>query len=487
MQETAMEKPILRRIRRNDRETPFFGVLPPSLMNAFVKSHRLVHEDVLVTLAKDVFSDGRVDIGPHEVISVIRNVIEARHPNFSTGYDDDASLTDINKPRYVYAKLKEWGWLNERGRGKDTRVEFQPNARLLLNFLIDMRDGMTKSWGGAVLTIETLLKAAEDDPKYKFEGIRTASQNARNFLHHLRSMSSMLAEIEREIIDARDPVSMVGSFFEAFVGKHLIADYAKLQSKTNPFHYRDNIILQCERILRNVDLLDALGDAYKDDDRAISREEGISMINKEIGLIVSAFENVDDTLDMISQAGIRIEERFVNMMRLRDRYDDDRVEDLIGFMRVMLTSGDLLEKATIVTDMPVPGKVLAAERNLRTREAKQRTRQRIVRRPPSAETLEYIRRNALYRDLVEVDETRVLEFLDRRMKGKKSASLDDMRPQDFKEAFTVWYLAKVFVSQGEKPLGGRYRFKFLDSRSVNDWLDLTNIEVERMHVVGKGE
>jgi len=478
---------FVRRMMKSDRETPFFGSLPPSLMHAFVGSNRVLHEEVLVSLVTDLYSDGAGSASHAEVLQAIRNVISRRQfaPGEEPVVEGDA---DATSEYTVYGALSRADWFVETRRGGRRYVDIQPNARILLNFLIDMRNGMTSSWGGEVLKVLTLLETAERDPEERSENIRSAARSSTNFMHHLRSMTSMLAEIERDVLTRTESRHMVKAIFETFVGKYLIEDYSRLKSRTNPFHYRDRIVT-CARGIRSDDgLMERLGAAYMTEGRVHHVADGIETVRRELETVVSVFTGMDDTVRVVDEASHRLERKFINMIRFRDRYDDARIDNVISLLSALARDGRPGDEVIPVSmSLPRDMETMAPDRARRERTRVTRPRQVVEEEREDPAFLRYMQELMEFQAIVDVTDKDALDFLDRRMEGRTVAGLGDFEVATLEEALVFSQLQRVFARNDDRL--GRYRCRPLETMAGNEWMSITDLEItdaeaSRLELVG---
>jgi len=219
----------------SELKSRIFGALPPDLFRVFSGPARWFYADLLEQIDRTVFGDFPTVISRHEMTSAIRDFIDRR--GYEVQLEDDATGQSSSelKARIAYRRLLDTGWLTEFRDRYRRVVDMNANARLVLTTLLEIKAGRTRSYGGEVLQVLLQLEGADKDPEHRSEAIRNASKSARSFMHHLRSISGAVRQIEEELVGQTDMRTLFRKFFEDFVEHFLIADFKQLKSTTNPF------------------------------------------------------------------------------------------------------------------------------------------------------------------------------------------------------------------------------------------------------------
>lgn len=483
-QTSPTDSPLVRRMRAADRETPLFGSLPPNLMKVFASTYRVVNEDILTSLVEDLLRDGVGPVGYNRAIAAIREVIEDKHPDLDVQQEADGP--QVERCYQLYNGLSAAGWFVERGIGSGRTVDFNPNARLLLNGLMDIKRGLTRSWGGEVLTVLTLIETAIANPGERSEAVRSAHRASRNFQHHLRTLTSHLTEIETRILESADLSAMIGGFFEHFVGRYLIEDYARLKSRTNPFRFREGIVEKATSLREDPVLMEALAQAYHAQGRSESVRKGFETIHRELTEVVEVFSRIDEAVEAVEGASQRLERKFMNMIRYRDRYDDASLDGIVSFARAFLADP---RPHDAVIDVPlavgVDAKVPVPDKEAITRARRKRSERPVIDvAGPDPAFERYVAELRAYQELVRVTPRQAADYLDRAMPDADgSVRVEDLPIASLEDALVISQLRRL-AADGDGIVGGRFRVEDAGGVSDTEWITLEGLAVRAIGVDG---
>jgi hypothetical protein len=324
------------------------------------------------------------------------------------------------------------------------------------------------------------LEGADKDPESRSEAIRNAARSARSFLHHLRSISSAVRQIEEELVGQTDMRTLFRKFFDDFVEQFLISDFKRLKSTTNPFRFRRRIIDTAEKILANELRMVALADAYVREGRGDQADDAYGMITQELRAAISVFEGIGDYLDVIEGTNQRLERRISNTVRFMDRIAETRTERVIEAMaRVGSLGGEESMELDLphhlLADEPVTGREDLYQHK-RAREAIKP--QKIRRRPADPAFLAY--RSALdaYRMRTTVTAAKMASYLDAAF-GEKTEAVAGELPLASLDDFFVFERLRTLQQIGGGALAGRFEIEFLDDLFESEWISCPNFRVRR--------
>ncbi|MHA6347507.1 Wadjet anti-phage system protein JetA family protein [Roseivivax sp. CAU 1761] len=302
-----------------------FGDLHPDAFKLFAGGSRHFYARLLEHLSEELFESA--GLSPRgQVIDAIKEFCR-RH----TDLDPDAK-TDLGvRANAAYARLLETGWLLEQRTGFQRFTDIDPTARLLLDFLLDVKLGRLRSYGGEVINVLALIESVERDPQARSEALRAAAKSSRGFLNHLRGLSAGMRKAEELIATRASFADLFESFFTDYVQKHLIADYKLLHTRANPFRFRVRILGIAQRILEDDFRISEIAEAYAREGKAADAVSARRLVIEDLRTVIQVFSGIDAYLEVIEDTNRRVETRIRNTIRFLDTMRE--------------TSTDLLEKA----------------------------------------------------------------------------------------------------------------------------------------------
>jgi hypothetical protein len=331
-----------------------------------------------------------------------------------------------NRAHIAYRRLIETGWLVEHRDRYRRVVDFDGHARIILQLLLDIKAGRTRSYGGEVLGVLSNLEAAQSDPQRKSEGVRNAAKSARSFMNHLRSVASAMRTIEQEISATTELAPLFRRFFDDFVSEHLVEDYKRLHTDANPFRFRVQILEVCEQMLGETLILDSLADGYVVEGRAASVTEGRATIEEELRTIARAFDALDEHLEIIDAVNRRIEVRVRNTVRHMERINDAHTEDVAAAMQVL---GRLAVTTVPPGPLPILHDAIPFGQAHLFQNARKRTppeRKPVKKTRPDPAFLAFHEALAGYRERMRITPDKVQAYLARAMQGRQEAHAADL-------------------------------------------------------------
>lgn len=461
---------------------PLFGHFPPYLFNLLSGKLRYYYADLLLFLHEEVLADTTRMVHKAACVDAIRIFIDTRYPDIDPtprNVPGQVNSADM-RPTQTYSRLLETGWLVEyRDRHRQV-IELHENARVLLDLILDIRAGKTRSYGGEVLQVLTLLQGAKSDPTDRSELIRNAAKSSKSFLRHLRTMSSMLRRIEEEILSQKTLTTLFGVFFDSFVQQHLISDYANLKTNTNPFRFRTQIIELCYDLIADDLLIDLLAEGYLREGRAKEIDQARSDVLSEIESIQRVFDNISSYLEVVEQSSARLERRVHNTIMNMDRFDAASTARVASAIRAIRDS-----QAPPDAEIQVPSGALdltgvAGPRSLfNRREPERSSSRRALVRPERNEQYEAMRRLlAEYRAKANVTPADVAAFLDRVMGDRDFIEAIDIPVNDL-ETFFIYERMRIVLRANMDGINERFLIRQLGGVCDNEWLATENFLVER--------
>ncbi|GJD93943.1 Wadjet anti-phage system protein JetA family protein [Methylobacterium iners] len=454
-----------------------FNHLPNDLFKPLASASRAFNAALLQHLQSKVFSTGIEPLRKTELLAAIAD--------FSAGWSQDEIADDETTPAdpverrsAIYRRLLDAGWLVERRERYVPVVEFDPDARLVIEELGRLGRGETRSYGGAVLEVLGSLESATANPSDRSEALVNAAKASRAFLSHLRSLAGAMRKIEDRILREEDQYAAFRLYFDEFVARHLVSDYRTLHTRFNPFRFRSGIVREAGRTLRDSLTIRALAEAGLREGRASTIELAERSVRADLAEIQSIFEGLDRHLDGVADIVARLERRIAAALRYIDHRDSDRIERTAAALRAIGAAGAALhslpQAPVSLFRAPVGGVHLYAPR---------------VRRPPiRAEPLPeitidpaieaFIAAKNAFRTRVAVTPDRVVRFIENKLGSASSIRGSQICVADVDEFIVFQRLREIDVLF-DGTLSARYHIARVGGRIENGWLDCPDFIVER--------
>ncbi len=302
----------------NDVRDTLFGEIHADAFQLFARGRAAFYAELLEYLAEDIFLDAGFT-PKKDVIEGIK--IFSRNQGES---DEDIGVLASR----TYTRLRETGWLIEQKQGFHRLTDFEPSARMLLDFLLDFKSGRLRSYGSEVIQVLSLIESADRDPENRSSALSGAAKSARGFLNHLRSLSAGMRKAEEAINALTDFTVLFETFFKSYVEKFLIEDYKTIHTKANPFRYRVRILELANAILEDDFKIDILSKAYVKEARAAGPQRAREMVIADLRRVLQVFDNIDPYLDIIEETNRRVEVRIRNTVRFLDQIEEANTETL---------------------------------------------------------------------------------------------------------------------------------------------------------------
>ena len=249
--------------------------------------------------------------------------------------DDPVPPDPAERRAAIYRRLVEAGWLVERRERYVPVVEFDPEARLLLEELSRLERGETRSYGGAVLEVLGGLEGALADPGNRSEALANAARAAAAFLAHVQGLAAGMRKVEERILREPDRAKTVRLFFEDFVERHLISDYRTLHTRFNPFRFRASVVGAAGRGLRDPLTVRALAEGLFREGRSPDIASAERAVRADLAQILSVFEGLDGHLDAVDAVVARLERRIGAALRYIDSPEPGRVERIAALLQAV--------------------------------------------------------------------------------------------------------------------------------------------------------
>lgn len=403
--------------------------------------------------------------------------------------DAEATSEAMARARYIYSRLIETGWLEETRFGLKVTVDMPAGAMRLAELLCLLREGVSEELGGLVSQIRATLEALKLSPRDNALALHKAARDAGAFGRYLRSVLSALREIDKQVLASESLEDRLRHYFEDFVERVLLKDYAAISTTSHPYRFRHQILASIDAIEESEHAVATIADVYVAAQLRADVEAARALAYDEFAQVRRVFDQIESAFERIKQHRGRLEARLRNTVRYAGRRGSaflQRSERLLLALD-RLVDREPLQLTGLYETMPA---AISPDRLARGRAPRAAVQGEDL--PILAPDPLWTFRQQLEQDYLErlnVRPAQVLRFLERRVSpgGSRPASLlwiDDL--DDFL-AFEALRLTAPAMGVGEiegaiatalsehfvvEPIPG--------SRVESDWLGCDDFEVRRL-------
>ncbi|MFD2428827.1 Wadjet anti-phage system protein JetA family protein [Sphingobium scionense] len=118
----------------------------------------------------------------------------------------------------------------------------------LAEFLCSLREGLSDQLGGLVIQVKNELEALQRNARENAPGLHKAARDAASFGRYLRSVLSALRDIDKRVVESDSVGRRLRHYFEDFVEKLLLQDYAAISTTSHPYRFRHRIFTALDAI-----------------------------------------------------------------------------------------------------------------------------------------------------------------------------------------------------------------------------------------------
>lgn len=242
------------------------------------------------------------------------------------------------------------GWLEESRYGLKVTVDMPPGAMRLAEFLCALREGLSEQLGGLVVQVKNELEALRVNARENALGLHKAAKDAASFGRYLRSVLSALREIDKKVLASETIGRRLRHYFEDFVEKVLLQDYAAITTTSHPYRYRHRIFDALDALEDSVTDVGAIAEAYVEARIAADPASGRELAYDDLHKVRRVFDQIEEAFGRIQQHRARLETRLRNTVRYAGRRSGSflrRSEPLLLQMDRLIANGQ--------GDVPIPG------------------------------------------------------------------------------------------------------------------------------------
>ncbi|PBB20380.1 Wadjet anti-phage system protein JetA family protein [Mesorhizobium sp. WSM4313] len=320
-----------------------FGQLNPDVFALFAGSNRFLYERILIGLYEGFYrsdlhfpSQGEVLhltyglLGEHaefwreDEAPVVLDQLAARRGrrirrrNLEAA-DPKATNEAMVRARHIYSRLIATGWLEESRYGLKVTVDMPAGAMRLAEFLCNLREGLTEQLGGLVIQVKNELEALQRNARENAPGLHKAARDAATFGRYLRSVLSALREIDKQVLQSDSVGRRLRHYFEDFVERILLQDYAAISTTSHPYRFRHHIFTALDSIEDSIADVGAIAEAYCEARLASDSIAARDMVYDDLHKVRRVFDQIEEAFERIQQHRSRLETRLRNTVRYAGR------------------------------------------------------------------------------------------------------------------------------------------------------------------------
>lgn len=323
-----------------------FGALDPDIFMLFSGENRRLYEEVLVKVYNGCFGSDLLFPTQNELVGIIYDILAERPELWreegalvtldeissgrrrrlrrrrQPGAHEEATGEAMARARHIYARLLQTGWLEENRYGLRVTVDMPAGAMRLAEFLCRLREGSTEQLGGLVVEVKNALEGVWASAKENALGLHKAARDAVGFGRYLRSVLSALREIDRHIMESESLEERLQHYFEDFVERVLLKDYATISTTSHPYRFRHRIFDVLQSLEDSPVDIESLAAAYHEARLAPDAAAARDLVFDDLDKIRRVFQRIDEAFRRIQQHRIQLEARLRNTVRYAGRRAD---------------------------------------------------------------------------------------------------------------------------------------------------------------------
>lgn len=461
-----------------------FDILPSDLFKPLASPTRVFYAELLLSLHTKTFALASEAPRRSDVLGEITAFLlrwERLNGAVSEGQDGEVPATSPeDRSRSFYQRLCDTGWLLEHKDGYIRRVDLDPDAGNLLHVLAGIERGETRTYGGAVVGVLSMLQSAGMNPSEFSENVKNALRGSHDFMQHMRTVSVSLRKIEERILRQDTLRAKFRHFFEDFVGRHLISDFKTLHTKDNPFRFRARIIHQAQSMSSNPLTTFALGEGYAREGRASTAAAGEQIVLGDLADIIRIFESTEGHLAAIDHTAARIEKRILTTARYMDRAGGQAETRIIEAMKAVAaaqagSSGISVKTPLLHRGLPIGPAHIPTPRREKTPISRSAVREKL----PDPAFDAYRIHKGEYARKTRVTFESMIGYLDRIMKDRIQVRGSEIAPTCLEE-FVPFQRLREIPTMFDGAVSRKYEITILKDRIANDWIECQDFVIKRV-------
>jgi hypothetical protein len=347
---------------------PLFANLNDHFFLPFSRRNRWFYEECLIRLYVRFYKDAPRYPRDSEVIADIYETLKSRPDLWSEeeGLEDlpelqvrgrrragrrssgagDSDLADAVRARAVrhYEYLIATGWLEEERFGIVKTVDMSPGALSMMETLHRIREGFSLQFSGTLVQLNLALKGIAEDPAVNALSLNQVRQNLESFVRHLRAIISDLKRIRAEMMEGEGQKARLKVFFDGFVKRLLLKDFAALHTTNHPYRYKNEILVAVRRLSADGHVVRLVAKTYAEHaepelmgrgsdwevEKQNALDEAAYRVVGDLNALVEILGHIDQMFERIRAFQSQLEERLRNMLRYKSRGRRDYAKRIDG-------------------------------------------------------------------------------------------------------------------------------------------------------------
>lgn len=463
-----------------------FGQLPESIFKPLAAPNRQLYSALLLYLYREVLGDMAGNLPTKRaLVQEISQYLEdwQKENALQEDSEDDLAKQDTDQRRFIiYRRLIDTGWLIEHRDGYRQLVDFNAEARLLLQEIDRIESGQAQNYGGTVIKVLSSLESALKDPESKSVGIANAAQDSAAFLQHIRTVAAAVRKMEETIIGQKSLHSIFESFFNDYVEKHLIRDINTLHTQNNPFRFKNKIVALIYELYGDDTKIRKLEEAYIREGRSPDQKRASDVLLRELGITRTVFENIDQNLRIIEDTNLRLQRRIANTVRYMDRIGYAALDRITETIRAVAAMPFALED-----DIPVSVPIVPAIRPIGTQDLYQKRvpkaeiKPQIIRkRKPDPAFRAFEEAKRAFQNRMFPTKARMLSFLEQALSDESVVEARDIRIETLDD-FVIFQRLRELPYLYGGALAKRYVVEFREDAYESEWLTCQDFTIRRVN------
>lgn len=308
-----------------------FGRLPEKFFSPLASINRDRYWSVICHLMETCFGPDAAEAPPINGFPerAIVQEIEAAIAQLEDWNVEDAEETDspTGSTRLIFNRLIECGWLQREQFGLRDFISMRQNIVEIFNLLIGFASNPLIFVGGKVKSIRISLERVLEDPD-SGDVLHEASQQARQLMEHIRSISSDIRDISHQLEKQNRSADYARIFFTDLIEQKFIGDYRTLRTNDHPLAERSEIVRISDDIDSNYGLRSRLLNWYTHTLCKGDEAKGHLALSKDLGRLKD-LSRVDEFLQRLDEAVTSANRRATLYFEytLRVKQDNDALID----------------------------------------------------------------------------------------------------------------------------------------------------------------
>lgn len=377
---------------------PLFSTLNDQFFLPFSRGNRWFYEECLINLYVRFYKDAPRYPRDSEVIADIYETLKLkpelwsetdeleelpelrvqgrRRVNRRQPATSEGGIADAVRARAVrhYEYLIATGWLEEERFGIVKTVDMSPGALSLMDTLYRIREGFSLQFSGTLVQLNLSLKGLAEDPSANALSLNQVRQNLESFVRHLRAIISDLKRIRTEMMEGEGQRARLKVFFDGFVKRLLLKDFAALHTTNHPYRYKNEILVAVRRLAADGHVVRSVARTYAEHsepelmargaeweiEKQNAVDEAAVRVVGDFNALVEILGHIDQMFERIRGFQAQLEERLRNMLRYKSRGRKDYAKRIDGVLDRLV--GVMAERPVSMHSPLIEGYLDAGER-----------------------------------------------------------------------------------------------------------------------------